>query len=114
MAYGGRGTLPEMAELILAVGITWRISYTCAGDSAGDKMGLQRCAETAVALCRWMARLSRAVVLNSDYTSKFPAEFFFFLMQMPRQRPGQGRSESLGMGPRYQHFSKLSSHVPPG
>ena len=32
-------------------------------------MGLKRCAKTAVELCRWMARLSRAVLLNPDYTS---------------------------------------------
>lgn len=76
MAYGGSGTLPEMAELTLAMGIAWRRNYTCAGDTAGDKMGLKRCAKTAVELCRWMARLSRAVLLNPDYTSKFPGEFF--------------------------------------
>lgn len=109
MAYGRSGTLPEMVDLTLATGITWRINDTCAGGSAGDTTGLKCCAKTVAEWCRWMARLSRAVVLNPDYTSKFPGEFFFFfLMPMSRQHPRQGRSESLGVGPRYQHFSKLS------
>lgn len=36
VAYGRNGTLPEMAALILAMGITWRINYTHAGDGGGD------------------------------------------------------------------------------
>lgn len=76
VAYGVSGTLPEMAALTLAVGITWRINYTEVGDSTGDKMRLKCCTKTMVERCRWMAFLSRAVVLNPNCTSKFPGEFF--------------------------------------
>lgn len=67
-------------------------------------MGLQRLCRDCGSTVQMDGCLSWAVVLNPDYTSKFPGEFF---NAIPGRAPRQGRSGVLGVGPRHQHFSKL-------